>query len=298
MKKGINNKLSISFHLIRNPESNIENVVALNPNSDNPIYQADSSHPHWKAILQGLYDNDPEVFELFDVQGGLVKHMTSLSDRISFDGYNILFDGDVQSGPLAEHLVRCLESGVQDYEPVVKFWEKVAQNPDQRSREQLFTWLQNCEFTITGEGDILGYKGVTTKAEGEFLSIHAGTAWVDGKEVKGQIPNQPGTEVSMPRSKVHNDPNTHCSHGLHIGDWSYASSFGYGVVLEVHVNPRDVVSIPNDHSYRKMRACKYKVVKVRDQESKRPIERFDEDEWQGDVGYRVNDDYDNYDYGY
>lgn len=278
---------NISFHLIRgNGSTDIDNVVALNPSSERPIYQADSNHPHWNAILKGLMENDEAVFDLFDIQGGLVRQLTSLSDRISFDGENILFDGDVQQGPLADHLIRCLESGVQDYEPVVKFWEKCAQNPDERSREQLFTWLRNCNFTITEDGDILGYKGVVGRDESEFRSSHSGTAFVDGVEHKGQIPNRPGTEVTMPRSMVRNDPNTHCSYGLHVGDWSYASTFGGGATLEVHVNPRDVVSIPNDYNYAKMRCCKYKVVKVRDAESRKPIESFDEDsvDWQ-DVGY-------------
>lgn len=284
----------ISYHLIRgNGITGVDNVVALNPNSDKPIYQADSNHPHWEAILEGLFNNDSSVFDLFDVQGGLVKKLTALSDRISFDGHNILFDGDVQEGPLADHLIRCIESGVQDYGPVVKFWEKCAQNPDKRSREQLFSWLRACEFTITEEGDILGYKGVVSRGEGKFLSSHSGTAFVDGREVKGQIPNNPGTEVSMPRSMVRNDPNTHCSYGLHVGDWSYASTFA-NVTLEVHVNPRDVVSIPNDHSYKKMRCCKYKVVKVRDSVSRKPIESFDDDRWEGDVGYQVEDSYSSY----
>lgn len=277
----------ISYHLIEGSPTGVDNVVALDPNRDQPVLQADSNHPHWAAIKEGLIRNDPSVFDLFDVYGGLVSKLTHLSDRITFDGSSIFFDGDVQEGPLADHLLRCIESGVHDYSPVVKFWEKVAQNPDDRSREQLFTWLRACNFTITEEGDILGYKGVVTRGEGEFLSRNSGTAWVDGEEKHGQIPNRPGTEVSMPRSKVHNNPNTHCSYGLHVGDWSYASTFARGAVLEVHVNPRDVVSIPNDHSYRKMRCCKYKVVRVRDAESKQPIATFDDDSWEGDVGYVV-----------
>lgn len=279
---------NISYHLIRaNTSGEVDNVVAIFPDYDEPIKQADSNHPHWAAIVNGLESNDESIYELFDVQGGLVKRLTNLSDRVSFDGYDILFDGDKQAGPIADHLLRCLEAGVSDYEPAVKFWEKVSTNPDERSREQLFTWLKSHEFTITEDGDILGYKGVTTRAQGKFLSIHSGTAFVDGVETHGQIPNDPGTTVTMPRSKVANDPNAACHYGLHVGDWSYASSFGHGVVLEVHVNPRDVVSIPRDSSQRKMRCCKYKVVKVRDQKSHAPIE-VPEERWYGDVGYRVD----------
>lgn len=263
----------------------VSNVVAFDESSTNPIYQADSSHPHWNQIVNKLKAGDRAAFKLFDVKGGLVSTLTSLSDRISYDGTHILFDGDPTTGPLADHLIRCLHSGTQDYMPVVRFWDKVAQNPDDRSREQLFTWLQSHDFTITEDGDIVGYKGVVTQSEGEFLSVHSGTAWVDGKEITGRIPNKPGTVVTMPRSKVKNDPHAACSYGLHVGDWSYASGFAQGAVLEVHVNPRDVVSIPLDSGQKKMRTCKYKVVRVRDKESKSPI--LTTKDWEGDVGYRV-----------
>lgn len=281
--------MSISYHLIRNPETNVDNVVAMFHNQREGLKQADSRHPHWNAILEGLQDNDESVYDLFDVQVGLVKQLTNLSDRVTFDGYNIRFDGDVHTGPIANHLVRCLEAGVQNYEPVVKFWEKVAQNPDDRSREQLFTWLQSHDFTITEDGDILGYKGVAVvRGDHGYASISSGTAFVDGKEYNGQIPNPIGAVVTMPRSEVKNDPNAPCHKGLHVGDWSYASDFGRGAVLEVHVNPRDVVSIPRDASYRKMRCCRYKVVKVRNAQTTAPIDLSTATEWQGDVGYLVH----------
>lgn len=280
--------MSISYHLVRNPETSVDNVVALFTDRVDALKQADSNHPHWNAIIEGLQNNDDSVYDLFDVQGGLVKQLTNLSDRVTFDGYNIRFDGDVHTGPIANHLVRCLQAGVKDYAPVVKFWEKVAQNPDDRSREQLFTWLQSHDFTITEDGDILGYKGVAI-VEGDhgFTSVSQGTAFVDGKQHTGRIPNPIGAVVTMPRSEVKNDPNAACHQGLHVGDWSYASNFGEAV-LEVHVNPRDVVSIPRDANYRKMRCCKYKVVKVRDAQTTKPIDLGEIDEWHGDVSYRVD----------
>lgn len=262
----------------------VDNVVAFFPDRPNdPIKQADSKHPHFKAIVEGLRNEDDSVYELFDVRGGLASRLTKLSERISFDGENILFDGDVTQTPLSEHLLRCLEAGVTNYQPVLRFWEKVAQNPDARSREQLFTWLQSHDFTITEDGDILGYKGVSRKGDGYTSVNTSGTAFVDGVKHSGAIPNVVGAVVTMPRSEVNSDPNVGCHKGLHVGDWSYASGFG-SAVLEVHVNPRDVVSIPNDSSYRKMRCCRYKVIKVRTAKSSSPIS-FGEDEYAGDVGY-------------
>lgn len=276
----------IYYSITRNGPGGIHTVVALNPDADNPIFQADSKHPHFEEIVRRLEAGDESVFDLFDVKGGLASRLTSLSDRVSYDGENILFDGDVQSGPLADHLLRCIEAGTQNYAPVVRFWEKVAQNPDKRSREQLFTWLQSHDFTITEDGDILGYKGVKTVKDG-FTSISQGNAFVDGVLEHGAISNPLGAVVTMPRSEVKNDPNTACHKGLHVGDWSYASGFAQGAVLEVHVNPRDVVSIPISDA-RKMRCCRYRVVKVRTAPSKDAISAANDDGWSGDVGYVVD----------
>lgn len=268
----------------------VDTVVAFNPNNSTPLLEADSSHPHWNAILEGLANGDESVFELFDVQGGLISRLKSLSDRVDYDGTNVLFDGDPVNSALANQIKRFLEQGVGDYAPLVKFWEKVATNPDARSREQLFTWLQTHDFTITPDGDIVGYKGVVEQEEGVFTSSNSGRALVDGKVHEGRIPNQPGTVVSMPRSEVKNDPNVPCHKGLHVGDWSYASKFAGPVTLEVHVNPRDVVSIPRDSSARKMRCCKYKVVQrigKHYDSALRPNGGLSETPaWQGDVGYK------------
>lgn len=267
----------------------VDNVVVFRPNNDNPIYEADSSHPHWNDILEGLSNDDEAVFDLFDVQGGLVKRLKTLSDRVSWNGKDILFDGDVQDTAIANHLRRSLEQGLSDYKPVVRFWEKVSQNPSKRSRKQLFTWLQAHDFTITEDGDIVGYKGVATDYKGGHESVNSGTAFVDGKEITGKIPNVAGTIVTMPRSEVKNDPNVACHKGLHVGDWSYASTFGGQTTLEVHVNPRDVVSIPKDTNATKMRCCKYKVVSVAKSPYATAVLSSSVPAWSGDVGYSPED---------
>lgn len=277
-------------HYVSQGANGVDTVVAFNPNNNTPIVEADSRHPHWSAILDGLASGDETVFDLFDVQGGLITRLQSLSDRVSYDGENILWDGDPVDSSIANQIQRCLEQGVGDYAPLVKFWEKVAQNPDNRSREQLFTWLQTHDFTITEDGDIVGYKSVADTPTG-LLSHNSGTAWVDGKEITGKIPNDPGAIVTMPRSEVKNDPYTACHVGLHVGDWSYASTFGNRenrVILEVHVNPRDVVSIPVDSRARKMRCCRYKVVQrlgSHYNSAVRPAGNLVETKWAGDVGY-------------
>jgi hypothetical protein len=50
-----------------------------------------------------------------------------------------------------------------------------------------------------------------------------------------------------------------CSAGLHVGTYDYALRFTR-FVIEVLVDPRDVVSVPTDCNDQKMRTCKYLVM--------------------------------------
>jgi hypothetical protein len=135
--------------------------------------------------------------------------------------------------------------------------EKIYQNPNKHSRENLYDWLNAHDFTINSEGNLLGYKGVRK----DFGSISQGPGIVDGQPMNGSLPNKPGSILEMARSAVQHDPSVGCSSGLHVGTWDYASGFG-PIVLQVEVNPRDVVSVPTDCGWAKMRVSRYRVVDV------------------------------------
>ena len=286
--------MSITWHKVSDA-NRVESVVALFPDQAEPIRTADSNHPNWDLIIRGLENNDPLTYHTFDVWEGIKSKFKTLSERVDYDGENVRLDGDVIDTALSNQIQRFLDAGTDDWEPLVKFWEKVEQNPSQHSKENLYRWLRTHDFSITPDGDIVGYKGVKwdkqDKDNPTYLSIHAGPAVVDGVPVNGYVPNQPGSVVSMPRSEVTADPSIGCHVGLHVGTWEYAKDFGSGVVLEVHVNPRDVVSVPTDCNDAKMRTSKYKVVKQVGEPYEGvvlPAEDYvDQDAWQGDVGYKV-----------
>ena len=68
-----------------------------------------------------------------------------------------------------------------------------------------------------------------------------------------------GGTVSMPREECDNNPNQACSSGLHIGSPDYVRNFGGrgSAYIACLVNPMNVVAIPSDYSYMKMRVCEY-----------------------------------------
>lgn len=223
---------------------------------------AHSSHPNFDAILEGVLAGNESVIDLFDVAVSAASKFERLTERVTTANGRLYLDGEEVDNSLATQVVRFMADGQDDWMPLVLFFEKVQQNPNEHSREQLFTWLDKRDFTITQEGDIIGYKGVAKDAEGNFVSVSSGKAIVNDEVHSGQIPNPIGAVVEMPRSEVHHDPATGCSTGLHVGTYRYASSFARGGLLACTVNPRDVVSVPTDSDWEKVRVCRYTVVET------------------------------------
>jgi hypothetical protein len=242
-------------------------LVAYAPKRDVPLLVADSTHPHYSTILARLANDDESVFELFDVGTGIAKKFEQVSERVSFDGSNILFDGDPVHSVLTDQLKRALEEGLDDYKPLALFWEKLESNPNEHSRRQTYDWLAAHKFQITEDGDVVGYKGVVRNlSDGTYKSTTTSrvagvpSAFVNGLPLpeKTVVTQNVGDVVTLPRSEVSHDPGKFCDRGLHVGTYAYAKQYG-NTVFEVHVNPRDFVSVPNDARGEKVRVNRYKV---------------------------------------
>lgn len=82
----------------------------------------------------------------------------------------------------------------------------------------------------------------------EFTDFYSGTTHV-----------RLGGTVSMPREECDNDPNHACSRGLHIGTPQYVENYGgsNAAYIACLVNPMNVVAVPKDYSFMKMRVCEY-----------------------------------------
>ena len=101
---------------------------------------------------------------------------------------------------------------------------------------------------ITENGTFLTYK----KIKGDWTDVYT-----------GKFDNSIGAEPEMPRNQVNEDSSQTCSAGLHVCSYEYLPSFGTSPgnrVVICEVNPRDVVSIPDDYNNTKMRVCRYKVI--------------------------------------
>lgn len=251
---------------------------------------ANSDHPNYNQIrsivvdhIQEGYEPDLEEFEaLFDVSTTIVHAFQRLSESVAVRGDTIYFDQDPIHDTLAEQILRYLDEG-EDFGPLVNFMEKIADNPSENSREALYRWLQVRNFTLTPDGNFIGYKGVKRAAApttGPHRDIPAsgfgGHAFVDGVEYGADrastIPYPIGAIVEMPRSECSDDSMYECSTGLHVGTFEYASGYAEDCkVLEVEINPRDVVSVPSSTTSFKIRVCRLTVVRELDEGYTQPV---------------------------
>lgn len=218
-----------------------------------------NTHQTFDQLVEALVAGADEeaIHELADIRIKLAKTFLPLSERVSMRNDKLYFDGDRIKGILAKRIIAAVGSSDQTAPSLVQFLEKVAQNPDQESRDEIYRWLESRHFTLTPNGDIIAYKGLTI----DHTSVQSGIALVDGVRHVGQIPNYIATTVSMPRASVDDDRTIGCSTGLHVGTYEFAQGFHHaGVVVKVRINPRDVVSVPSDSGYQKMRVCRYYVL--------------------------------------
>ena len=253
----------IDYNLVETRKTRVLTVFY----EDGGIEVVPGDHPHFEDIISEIHSpftDESKIRNLADLSIRVAERFRSLSERVSVANGRVYFDGDETSSTITRQIVRFLDLDVDDWKPLVAFMEKIASNPNDHSREQLFDWLDARDFTIRPDGDLVGYKGVTKQADGTLVSGFSGKATVDGTVVTGQIPNAVGSEITMPRTSVAHDPSAACSTGLHVGNYEYARAFAHGALLKVAVNPRDVVSVPTDGGGDKVRVCRYRVLEVID----------------------------------
>lgn len=194
----------------------------------------------------------------------------SSGGKFVIENDKILVDGIPAPHALSNKILKFHEEGLP-YEPLIKFARNLQLNPSFRAVNQLFEFLEKNDHPITDNGCFIAYK----KVRSDFLDIHSAT-----------MDNSVGRVVSMPRNQVNEDPYVTCSHGLHVANFSYANNFySGGVMLEVEVNPKDVVAVPVDYNQSKIRVCEYRVLGVVNQEVCTPIRYTELDDGSIDVDF-------------
>jgi hypothetical protein len=200
--------------------------------------------PNYNKVLDCIRNGDLQgVLSLVSVETKAILH-----PDLEICKSRAYVDGEPVSKYIGSKLVQFFENN-EPYEYLVNFWRRVKKNPSENSKNQLYTFLEKHKFPITPEGNFIAYKAVSS----DMMDKHSRT-------VQYKI----GEITHMDRSEVADTPDKACGAGLHVGSYQYAKDFATGadIVLEILVDPADVVSVPSDSSFQKCRCCSLFVIGI------------------------------------
>ena len=231
----------------------------------------EASNPSFQKAKDALVKEEWDSIEnLFDTP----KAVQDFADgNIEVKNGAVLYNGEVIHNHVVGRILDFMANGLP-YKPLIKFLEKLLQNPSRRATNELYSFLEHKSMPITPDGNFLAYKGVRD----DYTDWHS-----------GKFSNKVGDVQEMVRNNVCDDANQGCSSGFHAGSLEYAKGYGNGGhLMVVEIDPSDVVSVPYDCDCQKLRTSKYKVVSHFEKKLEEPMcdeyGDWDESEY-SDVGY-------------
>lgn len=238
-------------------ETNDFLIITFQGKSPIQIRQGNSKYLQAKSLLNAKKFD--ELFETLFDKAKRVSKATNGLFRVDEKTNQVFIGSDELPTVLSKKLIGLYNSNAP-YEPLIRFWDKLKKNPDERIRQQLYGFLQASHIPLTPDGCFLAYKAVN--------NIN-GHLW---DKYTGKIRHDIGDRPKMNRTEVDSDPNRTCSSGLHAASYNYAKNiYGGDVVIEMKISPEHVCAVPSDYNNEKMRVCEYEVVSL----NKSPIV----DEW-------------------
>ena len=212
---------------------------------DNKTHTIPSTALTFSAVRQALMDGKHEnLADLIDTKKALETHSLG---AVSCDGENVTYNGEVVNNSATKKLLNLLANGYSNIQPWLRFIDKLMNNPSHNSREQAYKFIEHRGMPLTEDGNVIGYKGVNNEYKDKYT---------------GKFDNSVGAENWMMRSNVDDNVNNGCSQGFHVGSHEYADSWASsdGKLMLVEFSPKDIVSVPHDCAYSKLRVCRYKVI--------------------------------------
>ena len=227
--------------LNQNPVDGFLTIVA-----DGVQHTVLASNPMFATAVSAFQSKDWDALMLAIDPSLKFKNLYAKYEQIEVKDGSVFVGGDVVRSIVADRIINFLADGI-DCLPIFKFITRLQLNPSKRAVDELYTFLEHKYLPVTESGTFLAYKAVRN----DFTDKHT-----------GKFDNSVGNVLEMPRNKVDDDKEVGCSYGFHAGTLEYASGFASGIdkLVLVEIDPADVVSIPTDCNFQKLRTCRYKVV--------------------------------------
>lgn len=227
-------------------------------------HQFDHTHPEYVGLTECVKTGDENEFVRLISVGDLIEDWSE--GKFEFrDGFLYYEDEQVSSQP-TNRVVNLMKQG-WDHKPMLAYLDNLYQNISNRAVHESYNWCSHKGLPITEDGMLIGYKGVALYS-GEDRKDKMGRTLTDGDHVDrhtgNSFRNNVGDVCSMNRRKVSDNCNEGCASGLHVGTYEYANDWAghTGVVVLVKFNPANIVSVPTDCEFQKMRVTEYEVLSI------------------------------------
>lgn len=209
-------------------------------------YTIDKDHPKYNEALDTIRSKNWIGFvDVVNITKQVNSYLTDSGVSV-VDGA-VTYNGEIIHNTLTNRILDFMREGLP-YEPLIKFFENLMENPSKRAVDELYDFLEAGELPIDEQGFLIGFKNVRKN----YYDIYSGT-----------FRNMVGDVCEMPRNRVDDDKDRTCSHGLHFCSIKYLPHFADsdgGHTMIVKINPKDLISVPSDYNNTKARCCRYEVV--------------------------------------
>lgn len=220
-------------------------------------FSVPSTDENFASIIEAIEQGDgTKAIELANLTERL--KVQSGGKATIVDG-RVLYDGRPVHNSIQERIENLFKRGIA-YDRLLRFLEKVMLNPSPRAQQEIFPFMENKGIPINAEGNLIAYKVVTRKADGNLWDKYTGSSYR----------NNPGDQPFMER-ELTDDWGIDCGQGFHVGNLGYSGPNGdyyagpnsSDVIVLVEVNPKHIVSVPRESSsWSKFRCNTYKVLSV------------------------------------
>lgn len=258
------------------------------PKAEEVYSNIEKMYPNEEHIFGYLLNYDREADEVSVDAEDIME-----SEVLVLKGMSVYLRGGAEVSMPQDLVVKILNAervgNHKELTKYINFWTLVCLNPDSRVRNNIFWYLRRWEVEIAPSGLIIAYRNADLKKSEEFTInevkyilrsyynkvilhgendpeltekyhkiIDKDTTPVYTDHHSGTTTIKLGQPVRIPREECDPVQEHTCSNGLHVASAGWLSSNYYGNVgLQVLVNPANVVAVPPEDGYGKMRCCEY-----------------------------------------
>ena len=224
------------------------------------IIEKEVTEDEFKKVVEAQTDEEVLMILCPEYQKSVELHNNALtliekiqkSKLLSMRG-DVVYWEEVSCLSVPEELAKAIIKAEEEHNELKistyrNFWTLMSLNPNEECRKNLYWFLQLHGLKLAKCGFFVAYRNVdTTKEKGVYTDHHSHSTRI-----------KIGEMVTLPREKCDCDSNNECSKGLHCASvkWLKKNYFG-NVGLACLVNPADVVAVPHNSEYGKLRTCAY-----------------------------------------